>query len=388
MTAAPQRGFAYAEFEARTASAQARMAQAGLNALLLTRAPELYYYTGFLTRFWESPTRPFFVVLPAAGPAIAVIPSIGAHLMAQTWVQDIRTWQAPDYADDGVSLLADTLSEFTPQDGKIGIADHLESHVHMPLSHLHRLDALLGRRSLVGDGALTRSLRMIKSEAEIAKIRHAAGIADRAFDKVHEIAQVGTPLSGVFRQFQALCLLEGADQVSYLAGGAAQGGYGDVISPAPDTPLDHGDVLMLDTGVVWDGYFCDFDRNFSLGPPTAEVATAHARLIEATAAAFEMAKPGIRMCDLFETMNRVTNPSEQVQAAGRLGHGLGIQLTEWPSIIPADQTPLEEGMVMTLEPCIDIGPGKIMVHEENIVIRADSAEWLSKPQSSKIRVLP
>ncbi len=54
--------------------------------------------------------------------------------------------------------------------------------------------------------------------------------------------------------------------------------------------------------------------------------------------------------------------------AGRLGHALGMQLTEGLSLTPHDQTVLEPGMVLTLEPGTDVSPGKIMVHEENIVI--------------------
>ncbi|MFB1024737.1 MAG: aminopeptidase P family N-terminal domain-containing protein, partial [Octadecabacter sp.] len=130
----PTRGFAKAEFGARTQRAQAKMAEKGLAALLLTTEPEVRYYTGFLTRFWESPTRPWFVVVPPIGDPIAVIPSIGAHLMGHTWIKDIRTWQAPDYDDDGIKLLAQTLREVTPLRGKIGLADEMESHVQMPLA--------------------------------------------------------------------------------------------------------------------------------------------------------------------------------------------------------------------------------------------------------------
>ena len=96
-------GFPHSEFETRTARAQAAMAENGLSALLLTTEPEVRYFTGFLTRFWESPTRPWFLIVPAAGKPVAVIPSIGAHLMGQTWLDDIRTWRAPDYDDDGIS---------------------------------------------------------------------------------------------------------------------------------------------------------------------------------------------------------------------------------------------------------------------------------------------
>ena len=82
----PPRGFHVGEFRQRTSAAQALMVEQGLAAMLLTTEPEIRYYTGFLTRFWESPTRPWFVILPVSGDPIAVIPSIGAHLMGQSWI--------------------------------------------------------------------------------------------------------------------------------------------------------------------------------------------------------------------------------------------------------------------------------------------------------------
>lgn len=380
----PDRSFPVAEFQARTQRAQALMRDAELAAIVLTTEPEVRYYTGFLTRFWESPTRPWFVIVPVQGDPIAVIPAIGAHLMSQTWIRDIRTWHAPDYTDDGVGLLAATLCCAVPDGAMIGLAGAMESHARMPLQSLDLLRRGLGMRQIVSDAAITRTLRDIKSDAEIAKIHHAAQIADRAFARVGEIAAAGVPLSRVFRRFQMLCLEEGADWVPYLAGAAGQGGYGDVISPATDTPLAKGDVLMLDTGLVWDGYFCDFDRNFSLGPPSPAVIDAHARLIAATQAGFDTAQPGATFADLYHAMDRVLKDRN---IGGRLGHGLGMQLTEGPSIIAADDTVLEPGMVLTLEPGISLPGGTIMVHEENIVIRETGPAYLSSPQEHGIRTL-
>ena len=255
------RGFDDAEFQARTEHAQRLMEQHGLAALLLTTEPEIRYFTGFLTRFLESPTRPWFLFVPAQGKPVAVIPSIGAALMGQTWIDDIRTWNAPDLSDDGVTLLADTIVELVPSDGIVGMPDGHETHARMPLADLERLRRAVGPRQIGSDHGILRQLRMVKSAAEIAKIETACQIAGRAFARVPEIARNGAALDDVFRKFQMLCLDEGADWVSYLAGGAGPGGYGDVISPARATPLLEGDVLMLDTGLVWDGYFCDFDRN-------------------------------------------------------------------------------------------------------------------------------
>ena len=179
-----QRGFARAEFLARTARVQAAMAEHDLSALLLTTEPQIRYFTGFLTRFWESPTRPWYLVVPATGEPIAVIPGIGAHLMGQSWISDIRTWSAPDYTDDGIGMLADAVRQTVPDKGQIGVPDGMETHVRMPLADLTRLKMQIGRRDLVTDQGVMRQQRLVKSDAEIAKIAHACAIAGRAFARV------------------------------------------------------------------------------------------------------------------------------------------------------------------------------------------------------------
>lgn len=364
--------FDAAEFQARVARVQAGMARDGLSALLLTTAPDVFYVSGFLTRFWESPTRPWFLVVPARGDPVAVIPSIGADLMSRTWITDIRCWASPDLQDDGVSLLTQTLGDLVPERGRIGVPMGPETHLRMPLRDYARLQEALAPRAFV-DSALVQSARMVKSQAEIARIRTACAVADRAFARVPEIAAEGVALAQVFRDFQRLLLEEGAAWVPYLAGGAGPGGYGDVISPATETALAQGDVLMLDTGAVRAGYFCDFDRNWSVGPPSPEVARAHETLYAATEAGLDAARPGATAADVFHAMAAVVGETE----AGRLGHGLGLSLTEPPSLIPTDTTELTAGMVLTLEPGLQIASGKMMVHEEVIVLRDAGPELLS-----------
>ena len=377
-------GFLQSEYEARTAKAQARMAQQGLAALLLTTEAEVRYFTGYMTRFWESPTRPWFVIVPAKGAPIAVIPAIGAAVMARTWITDIRTWRAPDLTDDGVSLLAETLNECAGN-GRVGIPDGHETHVRMPYADLLRLGEMI-RGTITSDGAIIRGLRMVKSDAEIVKIREICAIAGRAFDRVPEIASASVPLDEVFRKFQILGLEEGADWVPYIAGASSSGGYDDVISPARATPLAVGDVLMLDTGMVRDGYFCDFDRNFSIGTPAPEIADAHATLIDAVDAAARIAKPGATAAMLFHAMDKIVTGGAGGSDAGRLGHGLGMQLTEWPSLIPDDHTSLEAGMVLTLEPGIQTSGG-MLVHEENIVVTATGCEFVSPRYGREMVIL-
>lgn len=380
-----ERGFVEVEFRNRLRRAQYMMADAGFAGLLLSTEAEVRYFTGYLTRFWESPARPWFLIVPAVGDPIAVIPTIGVALMSRSWITDIRSWRSPDLNDDGVSLLRDALAEVAGTDGAIGVPSGLETHVRMPMQNWNTLRSSI---NLVDDADIIVRLRRIKSQAEIGKISHAGGVATRAFARVPEIAQAGVPLEKVFRHFQMLLLEEGADWVPYLAGAAGQDGYYDVISPATETPLAQGDVLMLDTGAVWDGYFCDFDRNFAVGAPSGIAKSGHGRLIDAVNAGFEAAKPGAMMCDLFHTMSAVVaGGSDAVADAGRMGHGLGMQLTEWPSIIAADRTVLEVGMVLTLEPSVETVDGRIMVHEENIAITENGAVFLNTPAGRELGVL-
>ena len=360
------------------------MAKRNLSLLLLTAPADIAYFSGFLTRFWESPTRPWYLILPAAGYPVAVIPAIGHTLMARTWVDDIRCWQAPDLADEGITLLADTLLEIAGHGGKIGVPMGHESHLRMPLDDWQRLKRTAAALSFDSDDGIVSRQRMIKSPSEIAHIRATCTIAARAFARVPEIARAGVPLDVVFRRFQMLCLEEGADWVAYLAGAAAQGGVGDVISPADPRELRPGDVLMLDTGLVNQGYFCDFDRNYSVGRPSDTITSAYQALTDAAEAGFHAARPGATAADLFHAMHDVVGGPLD---GGRFGHGIGLQLTEGCSLMPRDQTVLAAGMVLALEPVISLPGGQIMVHEENIVIADDGAHWLSPRAPRTIPVL-
>ncbi|RMH46650.1 MAG: aminopeptidase P family protein [Alphaproteobacteria bacterium] len=384
----PERGFPAEEFAARTARAQALMAEKDLAGLFLTTEAEIRYFTGFHTLFWQSPTRPWFLFVPAEGKPVAVIPEIGAALMRRTWIEDIRTWSAPAPEDDGISLLVDLLSPLAAKGARLGVPEGHETHLRMPLGDHERLLKALAGLQPVDCTDLIRRLRMVKSEAEIAKIAHICAIGARAFARVPRLAKAGQPLEELFREFRRAALAEGADDVPYLVGGADRGGYHDVISPPSRRPLRAGDILMLDTGASWDGYFCDFDRNFAVGGADDLSRRAHEVLWRATEAGIAAAKPGATCREVFDAMRRVTAEMDGSGGdVGRFGHGLGMQLTEWPSLAAFDETVLEEGMVLTIEPSLSYGDGRIMVHEENVVVRAGGAELLTVRAAPELEVI-
>ncbi len=386
--APPRRGFAQPEFEERTARAQRLMAAQELDALLLTTEPHVRYFSGFQTQFWVSPTRPWFLVVPREGRPIAVIPEIGAAGMKETWVEDVRTWAAPRPEDDGVSLLAATLREQASRFGRIGVTLGHETHLRMPAGDFRRLVERLRPLEIADSSAILRRLRNVKSAAEIAKIRYVCQVTSMAFETLPAQARLGDSEREVCRKLRLDLLGRGADDSPYLIAASGPGGYDNIIMGPTDRVLSRGDVLIIDTGTTYDGYFCDFDRNFAFGPPAEEARRAYAVVYRATQAGLEAARPGATTSELWSTMWAILEAGGALsESVGRLGHGLGMQLTEAPSHRPGDDTPLQPGMVITLEPGMEFAPGKLMVHEENVVITEAGAELLTRRAPPELPVI-
>ena len=372
--------FPRAEYESRLEAANRAMHANRLDAILLASEAEVRYFTGFRTQFWQSPTRPWFVILRCDQAPLAIIPEIGAELMARSNIAEIEAWPAPRPHDDGLSLLKTRLENCK----RLGVLMGHETTFRMPLNDVFKLRAALPAE-WVDATNIIRNLRMVKSEREIAYIREICGIASQGFARVPEIANADQSLSSVFQEFKRMLLELGADDVPYLVGGVDHPSYNDVISPPDDRPLSNGQIIMLDTGATLNGYFCDFDRNYAVGTPTESAQRAYAKLYDATDAAMDMARPGVRACDLFAAMAKSMNT--QNSDVGRFGHGLGMQLTEWPSLAAWDETIIRENMVLTLEPSIDVDGGGIMVTEENILITDGAPILLSKRAYEELPVL-
>ena len=365
--------FETSEYEQRLVQAQHLMHEERLDALFLTSEPEVRYFTGFRTQFWQSPTRPWFVIVPADGKPIAVIPEVGAPLMARTWVSDVHTWPSPHPDDDGISLLKSVLQDFK----KVGMMMGRESQLRMPLAQLQQMRMELTSTRFFNASRLMAKLRFVKSEAEIAVIAEICSIASDAFHQAPNLFYPGQPLEEAFRTFKIELLRHGAEDVPYLVGAAGANGYSDVISPPGLETLEDGDVLMLDTGATLKGYYCDFDRNIAIGEPSEPVKRAHEKLWRATEAGLTAARPGATSAEIFHAMQEVIGP-DGTGNVGRYGHGLGMQLTESPSLIDWDHTIMREGAVITLEPSIKVAAGEMLVHEENIVIRDGEAQLLTR----------
>ena len=101
----PTRGFPKSEFKRRLDELQRVMVRRKLDAVLFTSEVEIRYFTGFMTQFWQSPTRPWYLIILPNGAPIAVIPTIGVPLMENCFVSEIHSWSSPAEFDDGVTLV-------------------------------------------------------------------------------------------------------------------------------------------------------------------------------------------------------------------------------------------------------------------------------------------
>jgi len=384
----PPRGFEKKEFEMRMQRVQARMSDEKMDAILLTTEPDVRYFTGFFSQFWESPTRPWFVLLPLSGKPIAVIPEIGAVGMATTWVDNIHTWPAPQPKDDGLSLLLNVIRNLPRRHGRLGVPLGHESFLRMPLSNYYHLIDKLPFFEIADASGILHRIRYVKSPAEIQKISHICQIASGAFEALPQSIKTGESEREICHRMRIDLLQRGADSIPYLISGSGSGGYDSIIMGPTDRIQEPGDILIIDTGSTFDGYFCDFDRNFAFGRPDDLSRRAYDVVYAATEAGFAAAVPGATTSDVWAAMWNVMEKGGAIgNNVGRLGHGLGMQLTEWPSNTQDDRTPLEPGVVLTLEPGMEFAPGKQMVHEENILITKDGAELLSRRAAPEIPVI-
>ena len=382
-----ERGFSTPEFEERLIKAQDIMQQYKLDGLLLTTPQNIRYFTGYDSQFWESPTRPWFVVVPASGKPIGIVPEIGESEFKKTWLEDIKTWPSPRPEDEGISILKSTIDDLKKTYGQIGAEFGKEMAIRMPVRDLFKLKEIVKTNIVDGSDAIWE-MRMIKTNAEVERIKHICSIASDAYYDLPSKLNIGDTEREAVNKLKIDIINRGADNVPFMPGISGKGGVSQIVCGPSDRIIENGDILFIDTGSTFDGYFCDFDRNFAFGSTTSEVEKVYEILWHATDAGINAAKPGASTFDIFNAMNKIISDGNTVgNNVGRLGHGLGLQLTEPPSHRPGDNTIIKENMVLTIEPGMEYANRKMIVHEENVIIRKDGAELITKRAPKEIPII-
>lgn len=372
------KGFLEEEFKVRILNLQKEMQINNIDVTLVTSPHNFRYFTGLDSYFWESPTRPWFLLIPQSEDPIAVIPSIGETVLKKTWIKKIYTWPSPQPEDEGISILSKCLNCLIKNNANIGCEIGQESHLRMSISDFDKLRTNLSDFDFVDASKIIWKIRMIKSLNEIKKIKKIISIASNVFDNLSSQIKIGMSEIEICKIFKQELIKKGADYTLYMSCTSGQGGYDQIICNPSEKILQDGDILIIDTGTTLDGYFCDFDRNYGFGNIKKETSDAYLTLWEASEKALEIAKPGCTCANISDAMNSVLNKSKSTpNNVGRMGHGLGLQLTEPPSIMYNDNTVLKENMILTIEPSYEYLPGKMLVIEENILITKDGYELLT-----------
>jgi len=382
------RGFKTSEYQNRVAKLRQKMQKHNLEIILITSPHNFRYFTGLDSYFWESPTRPWFLLIPIEQEPVVVVPSIGKTALAKTWISNIVTWSSPNPEDEGITILKETILSINCNKCLIGCELGRESYLRMSINDYQKLCSLLSNHKFVNSSQLIWQLRIIKSENEISKIKDICNIASQAFDNLPNLLQHQLTETKVCNIMKKSLLEIGADYTLYMSCTSGLGGYNQIICDPTDKKLQNGDVLIIDTGTTRDGYFCDFNRNYGFGTIAESAKIANEVLWETTEIGMQTAKPGMRCSDISNAMNTILQKSGlQNNSIGRMGHGIGLQVTEPPSIMQTDDTILQSGMIIAIEPCFEYAPNLMLVHEENILITNDGYERLTSRTPKNIPII-
>jgi len=372
------RGFTTIEYQDRISKLQNEMQDSNIDIVIITSPHNFRYFTGLDSYFWESPTRPWFLIVSQSKDPFAIIPSIGETALKKTWIKNIETWPSPQPNDEGISVLKNSIKKLIPNNGNIGCELGLESHLRMSIKDFDNLREDLSNYNFVDASQIIWKLRMIKSKNEIKKIKKIISIASDVFDNLANQLHVGMSEIEICKIFKKDLINKGADHTLYMSCASGRGGYDQIICDPSEKKIQDGDILIIDTGTTFDGYFCDLDRNYGFGSVSTESQKAYSILWEATEAGLNILKPGITCSDISNEMQTILKKEKLLSNnIGRMGHGLGLQLTEPPSIMPNDKTILQENMIITIEPCFEYQRNIMLVHEENILITKNGYERLS-----------
>ena len=230
---------------------------------------------------------------------------------------------------------------------------------------------MLGGVEVSADGAVDRaitSLRMIKSADEIALMKSAQEIAERAFTHILDFIKPGVTEREVSLELDYFMLRSGAEALSFETI-AVSGVNSSMPHGVPsDKKIENGDFVTMDYGAVCGGYHSDMTRTVAVGNVSAEQKKVYDTVLKAQLAALEAMRPGVCCADADRAARDVIEAAGYGEFFGHgTGHGVGIEIHEEPRVSPTAVDILETGNVVTDEPGIYL-PGQFGVRIEDMVL--------------------
>lgn len=349
----------------------AAMARVGLDAVVLNAGPSLTYMTGLHFHLSERPVVACFT--PGANPAL-VLPALEATkleglpyaLQAFTYGEEPSTWAA---------AFGDGMQAAGIKGGRIGAEAR-----GLRLLELSILEEVLPHAEFIPAEEVIGSLRVIKDADEVAAMREAVRIAQRALEETLPAIKAGMSEREVAAELTLQLFRQGSDAEIPFSPIVASGAHNSANPHAVpgDRKLAAGDLLVIDWGASYRGYLSDITRTFAVGEVSEELRRIHQITQEANAAGRAAVTPGVS-CGAVDRACR-----QVIEQAGygecfihRTGHGLGMESHEEPYIRGDNQSLLEAGMTFTIEPGIYIpGLGGVRV-EDDVLVTNEGIESLT-----------
>lgn len=362
-----------AELLARQARAQELMREQGLDALYLHASTNLRYFTGVR---WHASERMVAAVLPAAGDPVWIAPAFERETLRsfQRFEAEVRCWEEHE-------------SPYEVLAGVLGGARRLGVDEATPFFTVDGVRGACPGVELCDASPVTRGCRARKSPAELALMQRAKDMTLEVHRAVARVLRPGVTTGEVTDFIDRAHRAVGAAGSSFcivLFGPDSAFPHG-VMTPKP---LDEGDVVLIDTGCLLEGYNSDITRTYVFGEPTARQREVWDVEKAAQAAAFDAARLGVPCGDVDRAAREV------IAAAGfgpgyelpglphRTGHGIGLDIHEGPYLVGSDATPLDVGMCFSNEPMICV-PGEFGVRlEDHFYMAADGPRWFTEPSRS------
>ncbi len=375
------------EYADRVSRARSLMSERGIDALIVTDSTTYQYFTGH--RAPGHAGRPSAFVLPRDGDPALI--SLWVQQMFHeldglpfpSWVEDRRFYtEFPfDSARPTDWGIADVLRERGVAEGTLAIELGEWTKLSLPVADYERLKGDLPGAEFVDGGVVSWGCRMRKSDWEIGQMRRACETSGNAWAQVLPELRVGDTAKDISKKI-ALAYDEAGGPMMFA--GFARGATGE------GEAFQQGDVLYLDGGGTFGGYPTDFTRRAVFGEPSARQLEEHRVALEIQQAMLDAMRPGVPVAKLFEVA------VAGIEAAGlrnysdhpakRVGHGIGLEQGEPPSISASDETVLEARMTLTVEPKFYSEDG-LVNPDEMVLVTEEGHEILSTVPSRELHVV-
>jgi Xaa-Pro dipeptidase len=357
-------------YQTRQMKLAAALGSADLDAVVLNPGPSLYYLSGLHFHLSE---RPVLLIFSREGSMVIVLPELEAGKV-ENLPFEVRAFP---YGEDHASW-REAFRRGAQAASLEGLRVGVEPR-RLRVLELRLLEEAAPRAQFTAAEETLASLRMYKDEAEIAAMRQAVDIAQRALQATLPAIQTGMTERQLASELTLQLLRNGSDPDLPFAPIVASGPNSANPHAAPsDRRLVSGDLLVLDWGASMKGYLSDLTRTISLGEPRPEHARIAQVVLEANAAARALAAPGVRAGEVDQAARAVIEEAGYRQYfTHRTGHGLGLEGHEEPYIMASSSLALEAGMTFTIEPGIYLpGQGGVRI-EDDFLITSSGGESLS-----------